>query len=242
MPLWVMGDLHLSLDERVHKPMNRFGSRWTDHAEKIGKRWRALVKPEDTVIVPGDISWGKNLDEAAADLKFLADLPGKKLLSEGNHDYWWTSVTKMRAFLHEISAENIDFLHNNAYSEDGRLIAGSRGWFLEENQQAAIFDTDYEKLVNRECIRLSMSLDAAEKLGQEQNITAPPLVFLHFPPVWGEFRVDPLVDVMLAHGVKECWHGHIHGRYELPPYFDYRGIRFTNAAADYLDFYPKPIG
>ena len=106
----------------------------------------------------------------------------------------------------------------------------------------APYDTDYEKLVNRECIRLSMSLDAAEKLGQEQNITAPPLVFLHFPPVWGEFRVDPLVDVMLAHGVKECWHGHIHGRYDLPPYFDYRGIRFTNAAADYLDFYPKPIG
>lgn len=235
-----MGDTHLSFGAGVNKPMDRFGSRWTNHAEKIEKRWTAVVAPADTVAVPGDVSWAKTLEEAEADFRFLASLPGKKLLGKGNHDYWWTSVSKMRRFLEERGIEGIDFLHNDAYAAEGRVLAGSRGWFLEEKQQTA-FATDYGKLVNRECERLELSLRAADALREKEGIAAPPLVFLHFPPVWGDFRVEELIDVMERHGVRECWFGHIHGKYAEPAHISYRGIRFTNSAADYLDFIPRKI-
>ena len=241
MSLYVMGDTHLSFGAGVNKPMDRFGSRWTNHAQKIAARWSAVVTPEDTVVVPGDISWADTLEESEADLRFLASLPGKKLLGKGNHDYWWTSVSKMRRFLEESGIEGVDFLYNNAFAVSGRVLAGSRGWFLEEKQQAAAFSTDYAKLVNRECERLELSLRAADALRETEGIAEPPLVFLHFPPVWGDFRVDELLGVMERHGVKYCWFGHIHGRYDLPAAFTDRGIRFANAAADYLDFLPLKI-
>ena len=238
MSVWVMADLHLSFGRP--KPMDRFGTRWTDHAAKIDARWRAVVRDGDTVAVPGDISWADTLEEAAEDFAFLNALPGRKLLGKGNHDYWWTSVTKMKRFFRDRGFGTLDFLYNNAHEAEGIVLAGSRGWFLDERQQTVI-PADYGKLVNRECERLSISLAAAEKLRASGEIAEPPAVFLHFPPVYGEFRLDPLVDVMEAHGVKRCYAGHVHGQYGAPPYSDYRGIRFYNAAADYLNFYPLPV-
>ena len=240
MSLWVMADTHLALGCAGDKRMDRFGSRWTNHTEKIAKRWSAVVSPEDTVVIPGDISWAGKLEEAEADFRFLASLPGRKLLGKGNHDYWWSSLTRMRRFLCEHGIEGIDFLCNNAYTAQGRALAGSRGWFLEERLQTA-FDTDYAKLVNRECERLEISLRAADGLRAAEGIAEPPLAFLHFPPIWGEFRVEEITDVLVRHGVRRCWYGHIHGQYEEPPDFEYRGIRFSNAAADYLDFLPRKI-
>ena len=238
MSVWVMADLHLSLGGE--KPMDRFGSRWEDHAEKINARWRSVVREGDTVVSPGDISWADTLAEAEPDLAFVHALPGKKLLGKGNHDYWWASVSKMKRFLEERGFSSIDFLYNNAAEAEGLVLAGGRGWFLDERQQIA-FEADYEKLVRREYGRLALSLDAAEALRKERGIAEPPAVFLHFPPVYGEFRLDPLVELMLAHGVRRCWYGHIHGQYAQPPYADWRGIRFTNAAADYLNFTPLPV-
>ena len=238
MALWVMADLHLSLGRP--KPMNRFGPRWTDHAAKIDARWRALVRDGDTVAVPGDISWADDLEGAEPDFAFIDALPGKKLLCKGNHDYWWTSVSRMKAFFADRGFSTLDFLYNNAHAAEGMVLAGSRGWFLDERQQTVI-PADYGKLVNRERERLSISLDAAEKLREAEGIEGPPLVFLHFPPVYGDFRLDPLVDVMEAHGVTRCFAGHVHGQYCAPPFSEYRGIRFYNAAADYLDFYPLPV-
>lgn len=238
MSVWVMADLHLSLGRP--KPMDRFGSRWENHAEKIAVRWRSVVREGDTVAVPGDISWADTLEEAAADFAFLEALPGKKLLGKGNHDYWWAGASKMKRFFAEHGWTSLDFLYNNAHEADGLILAGTRGWFLDERQQTVI-PADYTKLVNRECERLSISLNAAEELRRERGIDGPPLVFLHFPPVYGEFRLEPLLDVMEAHGVERCWFGHIHGQYAQPPYFEYRGMRFTNAAADYLGFTPLPV-
>ena len=238
MAVWVMADLHLSFG--APKPMDRFGTRWTDHAAKIGSRWRAVVREGDTVAVPGDISWADDLEGAAADFAFIDALPGKKLLGKGNHDYWWTSVTRMKRFFAERGFSTLDFLYNNAHAAEGLVLAGSRGWFPDERQQTVI-PADYAKLVNRERERLSISLDAAEKLRAAEGIEAPPDVFLHFPPVCGDIRLDPLIDVMEAHGVKRCYAGHVHGQYAAPPYADCRGIRFYNAAADYLDFYPLPV-
>ena len=168
MSLWVLADTHLAFGVAEDKRMDRFGSRWTDHAEKIAKRWSAVVGPDDTVVIPGDISWAGTLREAEADFRFLASLPGKKLLGKGNHDYWWSSLARMRRFLEEHGIGGIDFLYNNAYLAEGRVLAGSRGWFLEERQQTA-FDTDYAKLVNRECERLGLSLKAADALREEHG-------------------------------------------------------------------------
>lgn len=240
MSVWVIADLHLSFGKDVPKPMDRFGSRWENHAEKIARRWNAVVRPGDTVVMPGDFSWADTLSEAEADFRFLDALPGKKLLGKGNHDYWWTGVTKMKAFLAERGFLTVDFLYNNAHAAEGLALAGARGWFLEERQQTAI-EADYGKLVRREAERLNLSLEAAEELRRKEGIGEPPLVFLHFPPVWGDFRLDELVDLMRAHGVTRCWYGHIHGQYSQPPSFEWKGITFANAAADYLNFTPLPV-
>ena len=240
MSVWVIADLHLSFGKDVPKPMDRFGSRWENHAEKIARRWNAVVRPGDTVVMPGDFSWADTLSEAEADFRFLDALPGKKLLGKGNHDYWWTGVTKMKAFLAERGVSTVDFLYNNAHAAEGLALAGARGWFLEERQQTAI-EADYGKLVRREAERLNLSLEAAEELRRKEGIGEPPLVFLHFPPVWGDFRLDELVDLMRAHGVTRCWYGHIHGQYSQPPSFEWKGITFANAAADYLNFTPLPV-
>ena len=236
MALYTIADLHLST--AVSKPMDRFGSRWTDHASKLKTRWSALVHEEDTVVIPGDISWAMTLEEAAGDLRFIASLPGKKILSKGNHDFWWTGVAKMKRFLAELGVENIDFLANNAIRADDCIISGTRGWFIEEKLQNTVFPTDYEKLVNREVIRLGLSLDEAEKLRQgDEEI----LVFLHFPPLWGEFVCEPILGLMASRGVKRCYFGHIHGSYNVPEVVRYGELELRLISADYLDFVPQYI-
>lgn len=236
MALYTIADLHLS--GSVDKPMDKFGSRWTDHTEKIRRRWTSLVGENDTVVIPGDISWGMTLDEAEADFRFIESLPGKKLLGKGNHDFWWTSGAKMKKFLDDIGVTSVDFLHNNAHRADGFLIAGSRGWFIEEKLQSDIFSADYEKLVNREVMRLESSIKEAEKL---RSVDEEILVFLHFPPVFGEFICQPIIDVMKNHGVTRCFFGHIHGKYDLPHETVYDGVSLSLISSDFLDFYPQRV-
>lgn len=237
MALYTLADLHLSCS--VDKPMDKFGSRWTDHTAKIRRRWTALITDNDTVVVPGDISWGMNLEEAAEDFRFIEALPGKKLLGKGNHDFWWTSASKMKKFLADIDVSSVEFLHNNAHTAGGFLISGSRGWFIEEKQQNMIFSTDYDKLVNREVMRLELSLMEAEKLRTDRNEEI--LVFLHFPPVFGDFVCRPLIDIMKKYGVKRCFFGHIHGKYNLPRETVYDGITLSLISADFLDFVPQRV-
>lgn len=238
MALYVIADLHLSLGSGVDKPMDRFGSRWIEHTAKLRTRWSRLIREDDVVVLPGDFSWGMSLDETAEDFRFLESLPGRKILSKGNHDFWWTSAAKMRAFLDSIGVHSVEFLHNNAFSVGNFLLAGTRGWFLEEKQQNVIFPTDYEKLIKREVIRLEQSIREAEKLrtGNEEL-----LVFLHFPPVYGSFLCQPLVDVMTNHGVRRCYYGHIHGRYQADAVVRYNGVAFELVSADFLDFVPRFI-
>lgn len=237
MALYTLADLHLSCS--VDKPMDKFGSRWTDHTAKIRRRWTALITDNDTVVVPGDISWGMNLEEAAEDFRFIEALPGKKLLGKGNHDFWWTSASKMKKFLADINVSSVEFLHNNAHTAGGFLISGSRGWFIEEKQQNMIFSTDYDKLVNREVMRLELSLMEAEKLRTDRNEEI--LVFLHFPPVFGDFVCRPLIDIMKKYGVKRCFFGHIHGKYNLPRETVYDGITLSLISADFLNFVPQRV-
>ena len=240
MSVWAIADLHLSFGNP--KPMDRFGTRWTGHAEKLAARWRSVVRDGDTVVVPGDISWGGTLEEAEKDFAFLDALPGRKLFGKGNHDFWWTSMKKMKQFFDAHGFTSLGFLYNNACAADGVVMAGTRGWFLEE-RPAAVTDyaPDYARMVNRECERLTLSLKAAEQLRLEQGIKEPPLVFLHFPPLYGEFSMDRLIGIMKSYGVETCYAGHIHGQYLAPPYTDAMGLRIYNVAADYLNFMPLPV-
>ena len=239
MAVWTIADLHLA--HAVNKPMNKFGRRWTGHTEKIETRWRALVENGDTVIVPGDISWGMTLDEARDDLAFIDRLPGKKLLSRGNHDYWWASLAKMHALCEAEGFTTLEFMQNSAHPVENLILAGSRGWYIEQRLQNTPMPTDYEKIVARECLRLGMSLDEADKL-KTANPDAETVVFLHFPPVFGDFICEPLVEVLKSRGIRDCYFGHIHGVYNVPGNFEYEGIRMHLISADFLDFYPVKVG
>ncbi len=239
MSLFVMADLHLSSDGA--KSMHVFGPRWTDYMEKIRKNWSAVITDEDTVIVPGDISWALRLEDALDDLRFIDALPGKKLIGKGNHDFWWGTLSKMHAFLEGNGIKSIGFLYNNAYLLEDCIVCGTRGWFLEEDQQHTTGEVDYQKILNREVIRLRMSLDAAKKLQDGQVKKLPIVVFLHFPPVWGQFICREFVDVLKEYEVESCYFGHIHGAYYAPRCTTFEGIDFVLTAADYLNFAPMPV-
>lgn len=232
-----MADLHLSCS--VNKPMDIFGSRWTDYMQKIKKNWSSIITEDDTVIIPGDISWAIDYNEAYEDFKFIDSLPGKKIIGKGNHDFWWNTMAKNRNFLTESNFKSIDFLHNNAYKIEDYIICGTRGWYVDEKlQNGATKDAEYSKIVSREAQRLRMSLDEAKKLQQNNEQI---LVFFHFPPVFNSFVCDEFVDILLEYNIKNCYFGHIHGVYNVPRTINYKDINFTIISSDYCNFVPMII-
>ena len=236
MALFSISDLHLSLS--TPKPMDVFGQRWQGYTEKLEKNWRAVVSENDTVVIPGDVSWAMHLSEALADLKMIDSLPGRKLLGKGNHDYWWTTLSKMRGFLKENGITSIDFLHNNAYIRDSHIVCGTRGWFIEERLQSDK-TVDYSLISARECGRLKMSLDEALKLRDtDEGHGLPIVVYLHFPPVFGDFISEDMLELMASYGVSACFYGHIHGNYSVPRSIVSHGIPVSIISADYLNFIP----
>lgn len=239
MSLFVMADLHLSSDRS--KSMEVFGARWADYMERIRKNWCEAVKEEDTVIVPGDISWALRLEDTAEDFRFLEALPGKKILGKGNHDFWWSTQRKTEQFWDTLGVRSLSLLSNNAYLREGVLIAGTRGWFFDEEQQKTVGEVDFARIAQREAIRLRMSLDAAVALKKTEASNAPICVFLHFPPVFGDFVCRETLELLHTYGVRDCYFGHIHGAYSLPQTRVFEGIAFTNCAADYLNFAPMPL-
>lgn len=245
MSIFSIGDLHLSTNQRTNKSMEVFGKRWLGYMDKIKTNWEAVVTDADTVVIPGDISWAMNLDEALEDFLFLDSLPGQKLIGKGNHDFWWTTNRKMSRFFEEHDIKSIHILNNNAYVVEDSIICGTRGWFLDEKQQVTVGSVDYAKIVNREVIRLKLSLDEAVKLRRQAEVTAgrvlPIAVFLHFPPVWLDFICREFVDVLHEYGITECYFGHIHGMYNHPRSFTFEGITMTLCASDFLNFTLMPI-
>ncbi len=240
MAIYTIGDLHLSTNARTNKSMEVFGRRWQGYVEKLSRNWETVVTPDDTVVIPGDISWAMKLEEALPDFLFLNTLPGHKLIGKGNHDFWWMTAKKMNDFFEKNHLETLHILNNNAYLVEGQVLCGTRGWFLDEKQQVAVGEVDYEKIVNREVIRLRLSLDEAVRLQKDSfdrtGITPPISVFLHFPPVWLDFVCRPFVDVLHEYGNPNCYFGHIHGYYNAPMVTEFEGIRFRLVASDALDF------
>lgn len=239
MSIFAISDLHLSTYEQTNKSMEVFGRRWDNYMERIKSNWQRLVTENDTVIIPGDVSWALSLDEALSDLKFIDSLPGRKIIGKGNHDFWWTTMKKHGEFFEKNDIKTISFLFNNAYETENAIIAGTRGWYHDEENQATLNKTDFDKLVNRESLRLEASLMAAEKLkgGTEREI----IVFMHFPPFWNGKESENIVKLLEKHGIRRVYFGHIHGNYTVEPSFIYKGIEMNLISADYIQFIPKHI-
>lgn len=234
MALFAFADTHLSLS--TDKPMDVFGSRWKGHTEKISGLWHNMVTEEDTVVIAGDISWGLSIPEAAEDLRFIASLPGQKILIRGNHDFWWTSLKKIEDFFKENGIDSIKLLQNNSINVEDFTVCGTRGWYNDPHANPHD-NCDHKKIVAREALRLRMSLDHAVKNGGGR----PLAVFMHFPPVYMNFVCRELVDILHEYQVTRCYFGHIHGTYKIPPVTVFEGIEFHIISADYLDFRPKLI-
>lgn len=227
MSLYVIGDLHLSLGS--NKPMDIFGPKWENYTDKIANEFSQLI-PEDTIVLCGDTSWAMSLEEAKSDFALIDSLPGRKIILKGNHDYWWTTASKMDKYIKAEGFNTLSFLHNNSFSYDGISICGSRGWFFEE-------ETDNEhdiKMINREVLRLKKSLSEAEN---EEKI-----VFLHYPPVYRDYVCKEIINVLTEYSVKKCYYGHIHGYGHKNAYTgNYMGIEFRMISADFIGFKPEKI-
>ncbi len=240
MSIFAIADLHLSTLDSTNKSMEVFGRRWIGYTEKLKSNWQKLVNETDTVIIPGDISWALTLEEARSDLLFLDSLPGKKILGKGNHDFWWCTMKKHREFFEKHNIKTIDFLFNNAYELDEFIVAGSRGWFHDENATGVPDNTDFEKLVNREGLRLRLSLSEAMKL-KASSPDKEIIVFMHFPPYWSGKSSENIIEILKEYGIKRVYFGHIHGAYTVPESFLIDDIKMTLISADYIEFIPKII-
>lgn len=227
MALYTIGDLHLSLGG--DKPMDRFGEIWQNHPQKLIEGFRDL-NTDDLTVLCGDLSWAMNLAGAEEDFRFMDRLPGKKLILKGNHDYWWSTATKARSFFAEHGFETMEILHNNAHVYGDFALCGTRGWFYEEDH-----GTEHDrKMMLREVQRLETSLKAA---GEREKI-----VFLHYPPVFQNYRCDEILRLLEEHRVRRCYYGHIHGKGIRLAFNGWIGCtEFRLVSADAVGFRPVKI-
>lgn len=210
--------------------MDVFGENWTNYDKKIAESWKENVKEEDIVLIPGDISWAIKLSDAMVDLKWIDDLPGKKILLKGNHDYWWSSLTKMSELF-----ESISFLYNNFYSYKDYAICGTRGWNCPSESN---FSLDDEKIYKRELLRLKLSLDAAKANGYTKFI-----VMTHYPPTNDKKEPSGFTEIFEQYGVEKVVYGHLHtrGSFGASIQGDFNGVEYSLVSCDYLDFNLKRI-
>lgn len=228
MRVFAIGDVHLSLSTQ-DKSMDVFGPRWEGHINKLQQAWQDTVAPEDLVLIPGDISWAMYLDEAKSDLAFLAALHGKKVLLRGNHDYWWSSYTKVR----EVLSPDMFAIQNNCIRFDDIAVGGTRGWVCPEC--SAFSQGDDRKIFEREKGRLQLSLNNMHS--DTHNI-----VMFHFPPFSEKGQPSDMVDILEQHPISQAVYGHLHGKAHQGAFQGVKnGIQYDFVAADYLKFVPKRI-
>ena len=225
MALYAIGDLHLSLG--TDKPMDVFGGAWVGYMDKL-REGLSVIKPEDTTVLLGDLSWALDMESAAADFPFINAIPGRKIILKGNHDYWWTTATKFYKFCAENGFENMFILNNNCHFYEETALCGTRGWFFEEDAAAGSHN---DKIFKRELIRLETSLKAAG----EHEIYC----FLHYPPRYRGYECPEILELLKRYRATLCCYGHLHGdSHKLAVEGLYDGVDFRLCAADFLKFRP----
>lgn len=227
MALYAIGDLHLSL--AAQKPMDVFGGGWIGYMDKLSQGFRDIT-PEDTTVLLGDLSWALDLPSSRADFAWINEIPGRKIILKGNHDYWWSTAAKFQKFCSEYGFENMFLLNNNSFDYGPYAIFGTRGWFFEEERSGQ----HDEKVFKRELIRLEASLKAA---GEK-----PKLVFLHYPPRYKGYECTEILALLEKYQVRRCFYGHLHGgSHRLAMEGLWNGVDFRLVSADYLDFRPYTV-
>lgn len=227
MRLFAISDLHLSLS--TDKSMEVFPG-WENYVNRIYENWQKTVDKNDTVVIAGDVSWGISIEESLEDFKFLEKLNGKKIIIKGNHDYWWSTASKIESFFYDNDLSTLNILHNNSFCDGEYAICGTRGWVYDGTGCADI------KVINRECGRLERSIQSALKSN------AKPIVFLHYPPVYGDFECKEIIAVLKKYNIDKVYYGHIHGGGAYKTWQEYDGISFKILSADRVNFTPVLIG
>ena len=227
MALYAIGDLHLCLG--APKPMDIFGGNWTGYMDKL-KEGMSVITEADTTVLLGDLSWALSLEESAADFAWINEIPGKKIILKGNHDYWWSTAAKFRKFCEDNGFYNMEILNNNCFEYEDWAICGTRGWFFEEERSGA----HDEKVFKRELCRLEASLKAA---GEKNK-----MVFLHYPPKYKGYDCKEILQLLENYQVRRCFYGHLHGgshKLALEGLWD--GVEYRMVSADYLNFKPYKV-
>ncbi len=199
---------------------------WENHIERLQHNWKKLVNDDDTVVIGGDISWAISFEEAIEDFKFINSLPGKKIILKGNHDYWWSTVTKINEFLQKNKFDTIKILHNNCFTDGKIAICGTRGWIYDGTGEKD------QKVIKRECGRLETSIKAAVYSG------AQPLVFLHYPPAYGDFVCEEIIETLNKYEISQVYYGHIHGQGANKIISTLGDIKMRLVSCDCNDFTP----
>ena len=227
MALYAIGDLHLCLG--AEKPMDIFGGAWVGYMDKL-KEGLSVIKPEDTTVLLGDLSWALGLESAKADFAWINEIPGRKIILKGNHDYWWSTAAKFYKFCEENGFSDMFILNNNHFEYEGVAICGTRGWFFEEEKSG---EHD-EKVFRRELLRLEASLKSAGELSK--------MVFLHYPPRYKGYECPEILALLEQYGVSRCFYGHLHGAsHGLAREGLWDGVDFRLVAADKLNFQPYKV-
>ena len=223
MAIFALSDLHLS--NQVDKPMDVFGTTWENYTQRIALQWKEKIRENDTVLIPGDVSWGTYLEQAEEDFRFIEQLPGIKYISKGNHDYWWETVTKMNQFLETHGLQTIRFVYNSAFLAENKVVCATKG-FEKETE---------ERLKARELIRMENSLKEGQKLCGAEMVA-----MLHYPPFYknGE-PIDEMISLLKKYNVHTCVYGHVHNRgHKVPLDENLYGIQFRLVSCDQVDFCP----
>ena len=227
MALYAIGDFHLCLG--APKPMDVFGGNWTGYMDKL-KDGMSVITEADTTVLLGDLSWALSLEESAADFAWINEIPGRKIILKGNHDYWWSTAAKFNKFCEANGFEDLHLLNNNCFEYENWAICGTRGWCFEEERSGA----HDEKVFKRELCRLEASLKAA---GEKHKA-----VFLHYPPRYKGYECREILELLDKFEVRLCLYGHLHGgSHMLAMEGLWDGVEFRLVAADYLNFKPYKV-
>ena len=233
MSIYAMADLHLSLSN-PEKSMEFFGHQWAGYIDRIVEGWTNTVKPEDTVLIPGDISWATYIDKADEDFAFISSLPGRKLLSRGNHDYWWTTMKKLDEYFDAHSFPGMELVRTNVVEADGCLISGTRGWMSEAGKSE---DPEKKKIYDREILRVRLCIEELKKADPDHEKTH--VLMIHYPPLTTQQEHTGFSELIKEAGIDICVYGHLHGRsHKYIREGEIDGCRYICASADYLGFRP----
>lgn len=224
MKIYAISDLHLSF--ACDKPMDIFGGNWEGYIDKIKEKWTAKVKPEDIVLIAGDISWAMKLEEVTADLAWIDALPGTKIIIKGNHEYWWQSISNVRAIL----PSSIKAIQNDAIKIGRYVFCGTRGWIVPEDGKELSPEDD--KIYKREVERLKLTLTYADSLREDGDKL---ILMIHYPPYNMNKEDNEMTKLIEAYGVETVVFGHLHGYTRCEKVYKKNDVTYYFTSCDHIN-------